>query len=219
MRAFTVAFANVLSSHISFRSISSVVNNFDNIDIVTDTYVLQLYDDKVKQHIKLLNSSCPISWKQRKECLILNYLNQTEGNADLLYFDLDIFMTPGSRVLFENIFKWYTFDVSYTHRGFKSRWGIVNTGIILFRNTKQTRDWLHAFYAIAINSTDDPQITIDSLIHITVQKIFVPFYVDGTQFLLLPSKPYNMLSKWENCKKRSTSLSRSLQTKPLEMRD
>ena len=203
MRAFTIAFANILSSQLSFYSIMSVSHNFKNIDVVATKYPTSLYDNRIQKFIILLNCSCPILWNKKKECLIYNYIYQTTNEKELIYFDLDVFMTPGASILFQNVFDdsmFEYFDVSYIHRGFKSKWGIVNTGIVLFRNTKQTKKWLHEMYKVVIYRQGDPQLTIDALLSVSTRKIFSSFVVNQTQFLLLPSKPYNMLSKWRDCK-------------------
>ena len=177
----------------------SVSSNFKKVEVVATNYPDVIYSDQMRKYIFILNCSCPLLWKKRKECLIFNYIKQSVSETDLIYFDLDVFMTHNTYTLFENIFKSYEFDVSYIHRGFESKWGIINTGIILLRNTKHTQTWLNIMYDTVMRKNNDPQILIDKLLNTSARKTFASFYINQTQILLLPSKPFNMLSKWKDC--------------------
>ena len=172
MRAFTVAFSNILSSKISFYSLQSVSSNFKYVDVVTNEYPKLVYDNQMQKFLYILNCSCPLQWKKKKECLIYNYIKQFKIQTNIIYFDLDVYMTPKTNILFENVFQTYTFDVSYIHRGFQSNWGIINTGIVLFTNTRQTQMWLYEMYNSIMRLNKDPQIIIDELLNASARKTF-----------------------------------------------
>ena len=135
-------FANVLRRTLpATKNWASPVTLVVPKDDVICSHVAKAYD-----HITTFtvgkNISQDESWVNTMQSLQELFMTETQSLM-FVYFELDMIILPGAGRVVESIFRNHSFDVAYTYRG-KSEYGSVNSGLILYRRTKNMFKWLRA---------------------------------------------------------------------------
>lgn len=223
MKVFGVFFGSVLTQYSTRLSIISM-KNVGRIILVYDPAHAYIPDWlRNVSHASLYSISAPRidDWKLQKEFMIQSFVSRNDED-NIVYVDLDVFASPSILPIIHKTFL-LSFDVAYTSRGFRSKWGVINTGVVYFKNTFRTHAWLNTLYYYLrrsckishpgknglvndnnslLTSCKDPQIVLDNMLNITVKHRGLIQYATNNivvNLRILSTYPHNMLKKHAKC--------------------
>ena len=137
-------------SQTSLLSLASVPNLNGNLTVVTHASynglpaLAKIISPIVRLHV--LNDdevdfdTRPANWVLRVELMKYHFVRRQAAGAKVVYVELDQLFLPGAGRLFEATFDNHAFDAAFTFNlrrervvCVNTRWGCVNTGVVLFR--------------------------------------------------------------------------------------